>query len=59
MDKYKIRLTLDFTPEQLETIETFFNYNNWDFENAKISNSNDLSSGKCDFLLRLRIVFPW
>ena len=48
MDKYKIRLTLDFTPEQLETIETFFNYNNWDFEKAKISNSNDLSSGKCD-----------
>ena len=59
MDKYKIRLTLDFTPEQLETIETFFNYNNWDFEKAKCQIQMICHQENVMFLLRLRIVFPW
>ena len=37
MASYKIRLTFDFTPEQLETIN--ISYNSWDFEEAKLSNS--------------------
>ena len=40
MATYKIRLTLDFTPERLElSIFYFISYNKWDFEGVKISNS--------------------
>ena len=44
----KIRLTFDFTEEQLETTKTFFNYNDWDFEESKVSDTKTVSSGNCD-----------
>ena len=42
MASNKIRLTFAFTPEQLKNINIIFyfiSYNNWDFEEAKLSNS--------------------
>ena len=48
MDVKKIRLTFNFYEEQLETIKTFFNYNDWDFEESKESVTKTVSSGNCD-----------
>ena len=58
MDANKIRLTLDFTQEQLETVETFFNYNSWDFEETKVSDTNGVSSANCDMSIQTQDTHP-
>ena len=44
----KIRITLDFTEEQLETTKTFFNFNDCDFEESKVSETKKSSAGNCE-----------
>ena len=43
-----MHLRQDFTQEQLETVESFFNYNNLDFEETEVSDTTDVSSAGCD-----------
>ena len=51
----KIRITLDFTEEQLETTKTFFNYNDWDFEESKVSDTKNRHQETVKCLHRQRI----
>lgn len=47
MDINKIRLTVDFTAEQLEAVRIFFNYNDWDFEEISSSDTSGRLSTNC------------
>ena len=43
-----MQIRQDFTQEQLETVESFFNYNNWDFEETEVFDTTDVSLAGCD-----------
>ena len=41
------KISLNFTQEQLETLESFFHFINWDFEETKVSDTKGVPSASC------------